>query len=64
MRCQCCNHNLSDFESTARRSDTNEFLDLCLSCLKDVGIDYIGRRDLDPTSDPEPDDLELEDNEY
>lgn len=48
MRCECCNKNLSDYESTLRRADTGEFVDICLKCLEDIPIDTIGRKDLSP----------------
>lgn len=38
MRCQCCNRNLSDYESTLRHPDTLEFLDICKKCLEDIPI--------------------------
>jgi len=38
MRCYCCNRNLSDFESVLRHPVTNEFLDMCKKCLKDIPI--------------------------
>ena len=48
MRCTCCNRNLSDYESTLRRADNNEFVDICLKCLKDIPIATVGREDLNP----------------
>lgn len=50
MRCQCCNKNLSDYESTLRRVDNHSFLDICLKCLEDIPIEYYGRDDLEKTS--------------
>lgn len=38
MRCQCCNKNLNDFESTLRSASTGEYLDMCRKCLKDLDI--------------------------
>jgi hypothetical protein len=38
MRCQCCNRNLSDYESVLKHPATNEFLDICTKCLKDIPI--------------------------
>lgn len=35
-RCVCCNKNLKDHESVRRHAITNEFLDMCDGCLKDV----------------------------
>lgn len=46
MRCQCCNRALNDYESTLKSASTGEYLDTCMSCLDDLGIDTIGREDL------------------
>lgn len=48
MRCQCCNKNLSDYESTARHAVTGKFLDTCRKCLKDIPVPVRGREDLNP----------------
>ena len=36
MRCQCCNRNLSDFESTRKDKVTKAYLDLCTKCHKEI----------------------------
>lgn len=36
MKCVCCNKTLNDYESTRRHALTNEFLDLCNRCMKDM----------------------------
>lgn len=36
MKCCCCNKNLKDHESVRRHALTNEFLDMCDTCLKEV----------------------------
>ena len=36
MKCVCCDRNLNDYESTRRHALTNEFLDLCNRCMKDM----------------------------
>ena len=41
MRCQCCNRNLSDYESRLRHPITNDFLDICKKCLPDTGINAV-----------------------
>jgi len=46
MRCTCCDRNLNDAESTARHPVTNEFLDTCNKCLKEIGITPVIRPDL------------------
>jgi len=38
MRCQCCNRNLSNYESVLRHPETNDFLDICKRCLQDIPI--------------------------
>lgn len=55
MRCQCCNNNLSDWESTARDPDTGLFRDMCKRCIKSSGIKVVGRKDLNP-------DVEIDDS--
>jgi len=43
MRCQACDRNLSDFESTRKDSKTGKFIDLCNQCAgiinEDLSID-------------------------
>lgn len=34
--CSCCDKTLTDLESTLRHGFTNEFLDTCLPCLKEI----------------------------
>lgn len=41
MRCQCCDRNLSDYESCLRHPETLEFLDICTTCLQDIPISPI-----------------------
>lgn len=38
IRCQCCNRNLNNYESTLRHPETNMFLDICMRCLDDIPI--------------------------
>jgi NAD-dependent SIR2 family protein deacetylase len=38
MRCQACDRNLSDNEST-RKDSTGKFMDLCNSCYKTIDRD-------------------------
>lgn len=56
MRCQCCNKNLTDFESVLRHPVTMEFLDICSKCLKDIPINPV-----EPAS--EIDDVDYDDIE-
>ena len=36
MRCQACDKNLNDWESTKKNRDTGEYEDLCSKCLNEV----------------------------
>jgi hypothetical protein len=36
MRCIACDKTLNDFEATRRHAVTNEFLDMCNRCMKDM----------------------------
>ena len=36
MRCQACDKNLNDWESTKKNQETGEFEDLCTKCLNVV----------------------------
>lgn len=36
MRCQCCNKNLNDYESTRKHALTGAYLDLCNGCFAEV----------------------------
>jgi hypothetical protein len=36
MRCVCCDRKLKDHESIRRHALTNEFLDMCDTCLKEI----------------------------
>lgn len=36
MRCIACDKTLNDYESTRRHAITNEFLDMCNRCMKDM----------------------------
>jgi hypothetical protein len=58
MRCQCCNRNLNDYESTIRHQTTGEFLDTCVRCLDGLDIPIKGREDLSPFESFEQDDFE------
>lgn len=41
MRCQCCNRNLSDYESCLKHPTTGEYLDICTTCLQDIPIEPV-----------------------
>jgi len=38
MRCQCCDKNLSDYESSLRSSVTGQYLDMCGTCISESDI--------------------------
>jgi hypothetical protein len=53
MRCICCDKNLKEHESVRRHAITNEFLDICDGCLKEIpGLPTKGGQGLDNASDP------------
>ena len=58
MRCYCCNNLLTDYESTIKSANTNEFLDMCLKCLKSVKEDVLYRDRIDLLSSSDVDDLD------
>jgi len=61
MRCIACNKQLNDYESTRRHAITNEFLDTCNRCMKDIpNIPTKDRQDLLKEADYD-DDVDIED---
>lgn len=60
MRCDCCDRNLNDFESTLKSVSTGEFMNTCGKCLDGLGIDTVGREDLNPYDEPKDDDDEVD----
>lgn len=38
MKCQCCDKNLSDYESTIKDAATGVYLDMCKTCLVESGV--------------------------
>ena len=54
MRCQACDCELSDFESTRKSLETGEYLDLCNKCFFETGIGIVKERpDLDGIQKPD-----------
>ena len=71
MRCSCCNKRLSDYETTLKHAETDQYLDTCLDCLSEIAHDVPmpvkARKDLIPDMDihEELDELtEVEYNKY
>lgn len=63
MRCIACNKTLNDYESTRRHAITNEFLDTCNRCMKDIpNIPTKDRQDLLKEADYD-DDVDIEDTD-
>jgi hypothetical protein len=65
-RCVCCDKKLKDHEAVRRHAITNDFLDICDVCLKDIpniptklpkGVVI----EADPFEDSEANDVDLED---
>lgn len=55
MRCKACNKQLTDYESTLRCDNTEEYLDLCVECLTAGGdVNYTDRDDLRSLADVSP----------
>lgn len=48
MRCLACNKELTDFEATRKYINTNDFIDLCNECYKEIKDDIVAeeREDL------------------
>ena len=51
MRCQDCNTNLTDAESTRKDPRTGDYMDICDQCLgylyEDLGDDFLSDYDLE-----------------
>lgn len=39
MRCYCCNNDLSDFDSTLKFRESNEYVDMCGACRRTISDD-------------------------
>lgn len=65
MRCYCCNTLLTDYESTIKSVNNNDYLDMCLKCLKTIKTDINYKDRIDLLSSNDVDDLDLYlDNDY
>lgn len=47
MKCCACDRILTDFEATRKGALTNNYLDLCNSCISGLGIATLDRPDLE-----------------
>jgi len=65
MKCQSCNCNLSDFESTRKHAITGAFIDMCNGCFKSIKyiIPVVEREDLLETEESSEEN-DLEEFEY
>lgn len=63
IRCECCDKNLSDYESTLRLVSTGDFADTCLKCLKGLSIDVVGKQSLKKKFEEVPDEEDCYINE-
>ena len=41
-RCAACNKILSEYEQSIKGAESNEYLDMCLDCLKTTDITCLG----------------------
>jgi hypothetical protein len=59
MRCYCCNRALSDYESTRKVRGTEEYADMCNSCIGTISdqVGFTERTDIDPNME---EDMEYE----
>jgi hypothetical protein len=66
MKCVCCDRKLKDHEAVRRHAITNEFLDICDGCLREIpglptklpkGVIQV----TDPFEDSESNDVDIED---
>lgn len=65
MKCVCCDRKLKDHEAVRRHAITNEFLDICDGCLREIpglptklpkGVIQV----TDPFEDSESNDVDIE----
>jgi hypothetical protein len=66
MRCQCCDKNLNDFESTRKHATTGEYLDMCNKCYSTVSDDLLSveRYDLYDGNEDDYEEDEYEEDNY
>jgi hypothetical protein len=66
MRCQCCDKNLNDFESTRKHATTGEYLDMCNMCYSTVSDDLLSveRYDLYDGNEDDYEESEYDEDTY
>lgn len=66
MRCQCCDKNLNDFESTRKHATTGEYLDMCNKCYSTVSDDLLSveRYDLYDGNEDDYEEGEYDEDNY
>jgi hypothetical protein len=66
MRCQCCDKNLNDFESTRKHATTGEYLDMCNKCYSTVSDDLLSveRYDLYDGNEDDYEESEYDEDSY
>jgi hypothetical protein len=67
MRCQCCDKNLNDYESTRKSVSTGEYLDMCNKCYSTISDDLLSevRYDLyDGNEDDEYEEGDYDEESY
>jgi hypothetical protein len=66
MRCQCCDKNLNDFESTRKHATTGEYLDMCNKCYSTVSDDLLSveRYDLYDGNEDDYEEDEYDEDNY
>jgi len=58
MRCYCCNALLTDYEATIKSVNSEDYIDMCLKCLKTVKTDILYRDRVDLLSSEDIDDID------
>ena len=58
MRCYCCDCELSDYEATIKSEVTGQYLDCCNTCLKESGVFYVSKQEMDSFEGEKSDDSE------
>jgi hypothetical protein len=66
MRCQCCDKNLNDYESTRKSVSTGEYLDMCNKCYSTISDDLLSevRYDLYDGNEEDNEEGEYDEESY